>query len=193
MSIIKPRTARVVIYQGDDLARLSELDAAASKAEAALKQAERATRAPQRARLMHEEDDREAAVIAAAEEFDTAKAARDEFAAEAESRGVLIVLRSLPRKEWRRLRNGHPPREGNAEDEGFDCNVDTLPDEALPPSIDRDESTIDGDLEEFLESLSAHDYYQRLFFTMLALNVGGAAADPKARLGSLVSLTSAAT
>lgn len=197
MSIIKPRTARVVIYQGDDLARLAELDAAVSEAEGVLRQAEKRARLAKidgaRPVLMHEAPDPVGGVTAATEAHDAAKAERDEFAAEAEERGVLVVMRSLPRKEWRRLRNGHPPREGSPEDEAYDCNVDTLPDEALPPSIDRDESTIKGDLSEFLDSLSSHDFYQRLFLTMLALNVGGAAADPKARLGSPASPTSAAT
>lgn len=193
MGIIKPRTATVVIYQGDDLVRLSELDDAATKAELAQKQAERAKNIPGRVRLLNEPDDVAAAVIAATEEYEAAKAARDEFASEAEARGVAVALKSLPRKDWRRLRNAHPPRDGNSEDEMFDCNVDALPDEAFPMSIDRAESTIEGDLDEFLDSLTDYDYYRRLFPTMLALNVGGAAADPKARLGSLDNSTSSAT
>ncbi len=184
MSSIKPRTARVTIYQGDDLARLAEYDEATTKAEVALRRAERAKSAPGPERLMHETDDAEAAVIEASTEFDEAKAARDEFAAEAEARGVVVALHHLPRKEWRRLRNAHPPREGNAEDQAFDCNVDTLPDELFPKSINLDDSTIDGDLDEFLESLSSHDYYNRLFMTALALNVGGGGADPTLRLAS---------
>lgn len=194
MSGIKPRTARVTIYQGDDLAQLAKLDDAVTAAEVALRRTEKDARnESRRPRLMHELDDTAAAVASASEAFDDAKAERDAFAAEADERGVVVALHSLPRKDWRRLRNAHPPREGNREDEAFDCNVDSLPDEALPPSVDRDESTIDGDLDEFLESLSSHDYYQRLFLTMLALNVGGAAADPKARLLSPASQTSSAT
>jgi hypothetical protein len=194
MSIIKPRTARVVIYQGDDLARLAEADAKVTQAEVTLRQAERAAKnAEKQPRSMDEGDDPGLAVIAASEAWEAEKVARDDLAAEADERGVVVALRSLPRKDWRRLRNAHPPRDGNTEDEVFDCNVDSLPDEALPPSIDRDESTIEGDLVEFLDSLSAHDYYQRLFMSVLALNVGGASADPKLRVGSASSPTSSAT
>ncbi len=187
MTGIKPRGARVVIYQGDDLARLSEFDAAVTSAELALRAAERAAkddRPSGAVRLMHETPAAETAVIEATEAHETAVLERDLFAEEAEARGVVVVLTQLGRKEWRRLRNAHPPRDGNAEDEMFDCNVDSMPDEALPLSVVTAESTIEGDVEEFLDSLSSHDYYQRLFMTMLALNVGGATADPKRRIGS---------
>jgi hypothetical protein len=193
MSAIKPRTARVVIYQGDDLTQLAELDKAATDAEVALRKAERAKSAPTPERLMHEADDIADAILAASEAYDTAKTTRDEFAAAAEERGVVIVLHHLPRKEWRRLRNAHPPRENNAEDQAFDCNVDTLPDELFPKSINLDDSTIDGDLDEFLDSLSSNDYYNRLFMTALALNVGGGGADPTLRLASASRQNSDAT
>lgn len=185
MSAIKPRTARVVIYQGDDLARLHDLDESATKAEVERIRAERAAKAASgRAATLDEVSTEQDALIEAADAFDAAVAERDAFAAEAEDRGVVVALHHLPRKEWRRLRNAHPPREGNAEDQAFDCNVDTLPDELFPKSINVDDSTIDGNLDDFLESLSSHDYYNRLFMTALALNVGGGGADPTLRLAS---------
>lgn len=201
MTGIKPRTARVVIYQGDDLARLSELDDRVAKAEVGLAVAKR--KAEEWSKAVHTADERppaEADVIAATERHDEAVLERDLFAEEAEERGVSVVLHQVGRKEWRRLKNAHPPRDGNAEDEQFDCNVDSLPDEGMPKSICRDSdcplcreaeqrTTIDGDLDAFLDSLSSFDYYNRLFLTMLALNVGGAAADPKLRVGSGSSLT----
>lgn len=193
MSAIKPRTARVVIYQGDDLTQLAELDKAATDAEVTLRKAERAKNQPGPERLMHEADDVADAILAASDAYDAAKAERDEFAAAAENRGVVVVMHHLPRKEWRRLRNAHPPRENNAEDQAFDCNVDTLPDELFPKSIDLDASTIGGPLDNFLESLSSHDYYNRLFMTALALNVGGDGADPTLRLASASRLNSDVT
>ena len=195
MTGIKPRTARVVIYQGDDLAHLAELDQAATKAEVALRAAERRAKNTESrpALTLDEEDDSAGAVIDARERYDEAVADRDQFAEEAEQRGVVVVLQQLGRKEWRRLRNAHPPRDGNSEDEVIDCNVDSMPDEAIPLSVVASESTIEGDVGAFLDSLSSHDYYNRLFMTVLALNVGGASADPKLRVGSATSRISSAT
>jgi hypothetical protein len=45
MTGIKPRVARVTIYQGDDLARLAELDDAVARAEVRKAAAERAVKA----------------------------------------------------------------------------------------------------------------------------------------------------
>ena len=54
----------------------------------------------------------------------------------------------------------------------------------LPLSIDREQSTIEGDTVDFLESLSDYDYYDRLFLQAFALNRGSAMADPTQRLAS---------
>lgn len=194
MSGIKPRTARVVIYQGDDLARLTEFDEAAKRAELSLRAAEKAAKnAEGRTRLLSESSDEAEAVIAASEAHDRAKAERDEFAGEAEDRGVVIVMHAQPRKTWRGLMNEHGPRPGAKEDEALGVNMDTLPDALLPLSIDREQSTIEGDLGEFLESLSDYDYYDRLFLQAFALNRGSAMADPTQRLASGPSQTSTAT
>lgn len=185
MTAIKPRTARVVIYQGDDLARLSELDAAVTKAEVALRQAEMST-APRT--LSSSDPSAEAAAV-----HDSAKSERDEFAAEAELRGVAVVMHAVPRKRWRALMGEHGPRDGAKDDEAFSVNMETLPDVLLPESIDRDQSTIEGDTVDFLESLSDYDYYDRLFLQAFALNRGSAMADPTQRLGSVPSPISSAT
>lgn len=194
MTGIKPRTARVVIYQGDDLVRLGELDQAVTRAEVALRVAERKFKEwSSQARSLADEMPVDADVPAASERHEEAVTERDSFAEEAEQRGVVVVLQQLGRKEWRRLRNAHPPRDDNREDEALDCNVDSMPDEALPLSVVASESTIEGDVETFLDSLSSHDYYNRLFMAVLALNVGGANADPKLRVGSASNPTSSAT
>lgn len=185
MSTITPRTATVVIYQGDDLAKLERLDEAVDAAAERLRAAEK-DRLP---RLLHEAD----AAVAARAAHTAAVAERDAFAAQAEERGVAVVLNALPRKTWRALVREHPAREGVDEDSPLGVDMDTLPDVLLPKSIDPDASTITGDLGEFLESLSDYDYYDRLFLTAYGLNRGRVMADPTQRLGSAPSQTSAAT
>lgn len=185
MSAIKPRTARVVIYQGDDLARLAELDDAVAKAAQALARAERNNTT----RTLGEMDP----VAEARETHETAVLERDEFAAGAEERGVVVHMIARPRLRWRELMREHPAREDNEDDRVFGVNMDALPDELLPESIDREFSTIEGDIAEFLDSLSDYDYYDRLFVAAFALNRGSAAADPTQRLLSGSSQTSAAT
>jgi len=184
MSTIKPRTTRVVIYQGDDLEQLSVLDATVARAEKALSAAEQAKKASQqdaRPRLMHEgvpEDP----TINAGLDLDVARQDRDAFAAGAEERGVRVILRAVPRKQWRDLVAAHPARDGDTGDAQFGVNMETFPDALLPKSVDRDQSTIEGDTVEFLESLSDYDYYDRLFLSAYALNRGSAVADPTSRL-----------
>lgn len=182
MSAIKPRTARVVIYQGDDLATLAELDNKVERAQDALKQAERAAKAAQPPRMMHEAPVDPS--VAAADDLTAAKVTRDEFAAEAEERGVVVVMHAQPRRVWRELMRDHAPRENASEDAALGVNMETLPDALLPISIDREQSTIEGDMLEFLESLSDYDYYDRLFLQAFALNRGSAMADPTQRLAS---------
>lgn len=184
MSTIKPRTARVVIYQGDDLEQLEKLDEAVTKAESEVKRVER-NAGP---RLLDETDP----AVEAQNAADDAKAERDQFATEAEQRGVVIVLIARQRLRWRELMREHPAREGNDDDAVFQVNMDTLPDVLLPESIDREMSTLDGDVNEFLNSLNDFDYYNRLFLAAWSLNRGAAVADPTQRLLSNSSQTSAA-
>lgn len=196
MTGIKPRTARVVIYQGDDLARLGEFDDAVTRAELALRRAEKAAKEAAKdsgPRLMHEVPPVEQAVVDARERHDEAQVERDLFAEEAEGRGVVVVLHAQPRKTWRALMSEHNARDGVKDDEGLGVNMETLPDVLLPKSIDRQQSTIEGDLDDFLESLSDYDYYDRLFLQAFALNRGSATADPTQRLASGTSQTFDAT
>jgi hypothetical protein len=180
MSTIKPRTDTVVIYQGDDLAHLSSLDDKVTAAESALIRMERNN--SKTVRLQHEADpvaDAKAAIEAAKQE-------RDEFAAGAEARGVKIVLEARARLAWRTLTREHPPRDGVEEDQifvgGGGVNMLTFPEVLLPQSINREASTIEGDVVAFLESLNDYDYYDRVFMTALRLNRGSVIADPTQRL-----------
>lgn len=184
MTGIKPRTARVTIYQGDDLATLSELDAAVARAEARKVVAEKSARSGGPATL----DDVVVDVTVETDAFDAAVLARDTFAEEAEDRGVLVVLNALPRKTWRALIADHPPRDGHDADKVVGVNEDTLREALVPKSIDHVASTIDGDVSVFLDALSDFDF-DRLYVTAFALNRGAATADPTLRLASGTSQT----
>ena len=176
MTEMKPRTTAVVIYQGDDLAMLEELDEQVSKAQRDLKSAE-ADKTP---RLMHERD----TTADLREALDSAQSDRDEFAAEAAKRGVRVILCSIGRK-WRGLVKAHPPR---TDDEGetidgdklIGVNMETFAEALVPMSI---LSGVEGDKQEFIDSLTDFDF-ERLFLAAFHLNRSGSRADPTQRLVS---------
>lgn len=187
---ITPRTVREVIYQGDDLDRLEELDEAAAQAEVALRRAERAAKVAERrdTLTLDEVTDHAGTVDAATEARDLANLERDMFAAEAQERGVLVVLRPVLNREWRRLVRAHPPRRGEdgefiGDDGQFNVNMDEFPYVALPATIDDEASSIEGPVDDFLESLSSYDF-DRLTLRMMQANRQGSSADPTQRVAS---------
>lgn len=185
---IKPRSERETIYQGDDLDRLVELDGAVEAAGDALRRAQRAAKAAEGGLRLQHEDSPETDVIAAQEALDLAQMKRDEFAAEAEERGVVVVLRPINGREWKRLKLAHPPRRDGAgeyvaDDATFGVNMDEFPYEALPVSIDPEVSTIEGAVTEFLEELDIYNF-DRLTLAMMRVNRSGSSADPTRRLAS---------
>jgi putative heme degradation protein len=101
---------------------------------------------------------------------------------------VTVVLNALPRKTWRALVADHPPRDDRDSDKVVGVNEETLSEVLVPKSIDHDASTITGDVDGFLDSLSDYDF-DRLYVTAFALNRGSAMADPTQRLASGTSLT----
>lgn len=206
---LKPRTARVVIYDGEDLEQLAALDAAVERAtavddtgrkplEIALRQAERRLKSAELAaegqvRLLSdddplaavraERDDAQDALNQFESKADPIKVERDDFAAAAEARGKTIVLIARPRLRWRELMREHPPRDDEVADIPLGVNMETLPDVLVPESVDLAMSSELGvGLDVFLDALSDFDYYDRLFLTAFALNRGSAAADPTQRL-----------
>lgn len=151
---IKPRTAKVKIWQGDDADRASELAAEVQR----LKPGKGAT-------------------AAEAGEYQQAVDAHNAFIAEAEERVQVIVLRPLGRKMWRTLLAEHPPREGHAGDESQGVNYVTFGDALVPASI-ASPAWSDAEKEEFLDSLTDAQF-EELYINAFALNrVRG--ADPKA-------------
>lgn len=154
---VSPRTAEVVIYQGDDLARIAELHAAV----------ERATANTGPARIG---DTEQSPARAAAEEYDA-------FVAEAAERAVVVRLRQLPRKEWRAVRDQHPERDGNEGDARVGFNVDTIGETLVPAAMVEPTFESHADTEAFLDALSQADF-ERLTVTAHALNAQ-TVADPK--------------
>lgn len=121
MSTLKPRTATIPIYQGDDAEHLAELRMAVAVAE---RQAMQSQGAPRRGG----DDDPAEAVKAA-------QAAYDAFVDEAAERAVEVVVRAIGRRRFRDLVAAHPPRttkndEGkdvtHEDDEHLGVNVETF-------------------------------------------------------------------
>ena len=159
-TVLMPRTATVLLFQGDDLAKIAELRKAA--------EAEQSD-----TRLMGE--------LSAAQEH-------DEFVKEAEARAVRVVLKALGRKQWRNLVADHPPRKGVESDKALGVNDETFGDALVLASLEEPEFASTGDAEEFLDSLRSADFDQ-LYHAAFALNRFQADA-PKADLTSRLTRTS---
>lgn len=178
---IKPRTASLVIYQGDDLEQLAELRQAAEVARRRVKQAQ--------GRSLRIGDD---APTAEAEE-----SAYDEFVAEAAERAETLVVQAIGRKRFRDLLAEHPARkvkvtdedgtreEAHEDDADFGVNVETFPD-ALLTYRDGDVRTITAPefptakaCRDFLDNDLSDGDYESLWQTAYWLN-RNPVVDPKA-------------
>lgn len=194
MTNLKPRTAEIVIYQGDDLAHLADLR---RKAEAAQRAADlyRSTVDDGTARAG---DD---APSAAAE-----KAAYDAFVDEAAERAVIVRLQAIGRRRFRTLVTEHPAREVDAvrtgedgeqvtvrethpDDAAYGVNVDTFPDALLNFVDEQDDSICTivspefasaAKRRAFLEDEMADGDFEQAWVTAYFLN-RSPGADPKAR------------
>lgn len=112
MTTLNARTAEVTLYQGEDRAKLAEL-------EEAVVLAEQKRRASSKANLLLTETP-EAEVEAAVKKYNAAVAA-------AKKRALVVKLSAVPYLAWRRLRAEHPSREGSDEDKLLGQNWDTFP------------------------------------------------------------------
>lgn len=155
MTSIKPRTASIVIYQGDDLATLNDLRKAA---EASVRRQEGAP-----SRLG---DDRGPT---------PEQEAYDAFVGEAADRAVVVEFRAIGRKRFAELVAAHPARkveveftdaDGNVrktldthpDDAGFDVNVETFG-EALLMFVDKDDTDVRTIVEpEFKTTAERQDF-----------------------------------
>ena len=193
MSTIKPRTAEVVIYQGDDLARLAELRQAAEVARRAVEQHRKAS-------------ENGSARMGDAPSAETEQDAYDAFVEEAAERAVTVEIRAIGRKRFKTLLEEHPPRKvkqkddkgveqdvDHADDAPYGVDVTTFP-EALLSFIDSDEPSVrtiaapkfEGRkaVQAFIDDELADGDFETLWNTAYMLN-RGSTGDPKAsRYGS---------
>lgn len=169
---LTPRTATVTLYDGDDLARINTLRAAAEAA------ANKNTGGPS------------ALAVDAAEWLGLAQE-HDRFVTEATSRAVVVTLKALNRKTWRDLVAEHPPRDGVEGDERSMVNEETFPEVLVPVCITAPDFGSDTDRDVFLNSLSSADF-DNLYLTAWRLN-RGSVVDPKASLVSDLTARNAPT
>lgn len=161
---LTPRTGRVVIFQGDDEARITELREAAERVKPDPKR-------PALPRTGNEVDP----YVAACE-------AHDEFKRDAETRAVVVVVQALRRKQWRSLVAEHSPRVDNVGDAQLGINLLEFPDALVPASIAEPKFDSPADRDDFLEQLSDAQF-DELFWAAFRLNRGGG-IDPKDFLAS---------
>lgn len=109
MARIKPRTAEVTIYQGDDLAILRELQQIIQDAE----KAEQVTGPP--------------VLVGDASPLADAVAAYNAALEEATPRAVTFVFHAISRLKFKLLTAAHPPRDDDKGDEVLGLNMDTFP------------------------------------------------------------------
>ena len=181
MSSIKPRTFSIVIYQGDDLERLSDLRRAAEHAERVAAEAKKSSSG----RMGDGEPEKDKAA-------EDAKAAFDAFVEEAAERATTVAGRAIGRKAFAELLAEHPPRETKGEngtvthedDELYEVDMRTFPDALLTyrsegvQCITEPEFGSKAELQAFLDNDLSYGDYERLFATAFGINKA-LGADPK--------------
>ena len=174
MTAIKPRTMVVPLFQGDDLARIEDLEGRAL-----------AARAVEGARRMN----------AGSDALDAAKA-HDDFVTEATERAVQVTMQALPRKKWAALVAEHPAEKDNTEHLLHGFNVESMSDPLVLACVQSAVSpdpefvpdwTTEAARQEFLDSLSDGDF-SKLFSAAVVLNKA-TGSDPKADLSSRLTRT----
>lgn len=199
MTEFKPRTATVVIYQGDDLSALADLRRAADIAERKadidlnIAQARARADAPRRAGDSTPEDPQVAYDAAVKPSRD----AYDAFVDEAAERATVVTLQAIGRKAFRALMREHPPRsseivaedgtkrqEIHEDDSAWGVNTETFPDELLAYDDDGDLTILTPEFDtaakrrKWLDRLADGDFEQ-LWATAYQLN-RAVGADPLA-------------
>lgn len=208
MSIIKPRTAEVPIYDGDDAQHLAELRQAAEVAKRVRDQrrAELDREKASAARLGDDYAEQSEALTEAEAELQRRRDAYDALVDAAAGRATIVRLQSIGRRRFRDLLVAHPARTVKAEDgaeqphpddAAAGVNTETLP-SALLSYVDPDdpaartvaspELPVDG-LRSMLEDEIADGDFERLWLTAWALN-RNPGTDPKVSRYSVAPLTS---
>lgn len=194
---IKPNTTVVTLLQGDDLDPIVSQSNAVTQA---------VTTQPM-SRVGDGED--ETTIPPEVEAF-------NEFMDDVEDRAVKVRLTQLPRKQYKTLRNEHPPRMEDSEngptehsaDARWGFNSETFGDVLVPRCVELGQLDPEDDagrralttrmadgtytpsveVEEFLDSLS-DGWFSKLYAAAISLNQG-AGPDPKLRISSRHSQTS---
>lgn len=174
MSTLKPRTATIPIYQGDDSERLAELRMAVAIAERQAQNNSGALRAGD----------------APEDEVKAARAAYDAFVDEAAERAVEVVVRAIGRRRFRDLLAEHPARKvkddkgedvTHEDDAEYDVNAETFPPALLTFAESGDEGvrTIIGPsevlksptaLRDFLDDDLTEGDYRKIFAVAYWIN-----------------------
>lgn len=152
---ITPRIDTVTILQGEDDQRLRELRATVDR--------------------LKPKKGGEPATLDETSALQAAEEAVEEFKAEAEERGVKVVLRALGRKTWRDLIAKHPPREDNEGDKALGANTETFEEELVAASIASPTFSSVEERDHFLDSLSIATFGE-LGIKAWSLNMGSAAS-----------------
>lgn len=142
MGHLKPRSATVLIYQGDDLERISELrrtaEVAKRKAQAKLDTATAV------AEVTARRNGDEIGTVAAQEEYDAAvtpsQEAYNAFVEVAAERALEVQLHSIGKLRFKKLMDEHPPRMVEA------------------PSVDDDDAPADAP-DEVMHDEDGHPFY----------------------------------
>lgn len=206
---IKPRAATVIIYQGDDMDRLAELNRAVTVAERQLQIRRREHEDGQGAPRRIGDEDSAAEVQAAQAALDSARQDYDAFVDEASERALEIEVRSIGRRRFRDLLKEHPPRQVDSEpdeagktrkvdhpeDVDYSVNTETFP-TALLAYIDGDHRTIAqpefgsrADVERFLDDELSEGDVEQLWTAAYMLN-RSPSGDPKSLRWSVATETS---
>lgn len=196
MSTLKPRTATIPIYQGDDSERLAELRMAVAIAE---RQAAMATNGPRR-----RGDDVPSDDVKAAQD------AYDAFVDEAAERAVEVIVRAIGRRRFKELVAAHPAREVDGEDGKkvthpddveYGVNVETFApalltfaesgEEGVRTIVGPDEVTKSPTaLRDFLDDEVTEGDYERIFVTAYWINRAPGSDPKELRFSPSTSVTS---
>lgn len=195
MSILKPRTASIPIYQGDDAERLAELRMAVAIAERQSAQSS---------------GPRRGGDPAPSEDVKAAQDAYDAFVDEAAERAVEVVVRAIGRRRFRDLVTAHPARmvkdaDGkdteHDDDAGYGVNVETFVPALLAfaePGEEGVRTIIAPDvavksptaLRDFLDDDLTDGDYWRVFITAYWLNRAPGSDPKELRYSPSISATS---
>lgn len=164
---VQPRTGEVIVFDGDDYARLRQVE---QRVEQVTPPREGPARIGDTGPL-HE---------AAAQHLELQTAARE--------RAWVFKVKALRRGKWRKLLLEHPPREDSDEDKEFGFNTDAGGNTvalACVTAVTHAGEPVEVD-EDLIDSLSDGDF-SRLLAEIVTVNEGPG-PDPKADLVSIVTL-----